>query len=435
VVASIVSPIAEALSFAFAMTWEILWALVIGFALSAVVQAVVSKSEMTRLLPDDSPRSLAIACGLGAASSSCSYAAVALARSIFRRGANFTAAMAFEFASTNLVIELGIILAVLLGWQFTLAEFVGGPIMIAVMALLFKVFLKPELVQVARMQADKGLVGVMEGHAEMDMSVTEGSILSRVTSARGFTAISHYYVMDWASIWKDIAAGLLIAGALAAWVPESFWQSFFLVDHPTLAKIWGPLIGPIVAMLSFVCSIGNVPLAAVLWNGGISFGGVAAFIFADLIVLPILNIYRKYYGRRMSLFLLATFYASMVVAGLIVEVLFQALGLVPDERNAKVVEASVTWNYTTILNILFLALSAGLVVRFLRTGGPEMLRMMGAPSSGDGEASHAAHEAPDPSTGDLGYACPMHPEVRGGPEDRCPKCGMRLERRDDSTPS
>ena len=299
---SITSQIAEALSFAFSMTWEITWALILGFGLSAAVQAVVSKNEMSGLLPDDSPRSLAIACGLGAASSSCSYAAVALARSIFRKGANFTASMAFEFASTNLVIELGIILAVLLGWQFTLAEFVGGPIMIAILAVLFRLFLKPEMVESARVQADKGVAGVMEGHAEMDMSVTGGSILSRVRSARGFTAISHYYVMDWAAIWKDIAAGLLIAGALAAWVPESFWQSFFLVDHPLLAKIWGPLVGPIVAMLSFVCSIGNVPLAAVLWNGGISFGGVAAFIFADLIVLPILNIYRKYYALSLAKF-------------------------------------------------------------------------------------------------------------------------------------
>jgi len=369
----------HALSLAFAMLWEILWALILGFALSGVVQAVVSKGEMSRLLPDDSPRSLGIASGLGAASSSCSYAAVALARSIFRKGANFTAAMAFQFASTNLVIELGVIMAVLLGWQFTLAEFVGGPLMIVFVALLFRAFLRRRLIEAARAQADKGLAGRMEGHADMDMAVTDGSIWSRIRSAKGLTATSHYFVMDWASVWVDITVGLLLAGALGAWVPEAFWQGFFLVDHPLLAKLWGPLVGPVVAVVSFVCSIGNVPLAAVLWNGGISFGGVIAFIFADLIVLPILDIYRRYYGWRMAGFLLATFYAAMVAAGLVVELVFGAVGLVPDERSAKVVAASVTWNYTTILNLVFLALAAVLVVQFLRTGGPAMLKMMGGP--------------------------------------------------------
>jgi uncharacterized membrane protein YraQ (UPF0718 family) len=252
--------------------------------------------------------------------------------------------------------------------------------MIVLLALLFRAFLKPSMVRAAREQADKGLVGVMEGHAAMDMSVTEGSIWSRITSPQGFTAISHYLVMDWASVWKDITGGLLIAGALAAWVPAGFWQGFFLTDHPLLAKLWGPLVGPLVAMLSFVCSIGNVPLAAVLWNGGISFGGVIAFIFADLIVLPILNIYRKYYGPRMSLFLLGTFYLTMAAAGLLVDLLFEALGLVPTTRHAKVVEAHITLNYTSILNILFLALAAVLLERFLRTGGPAMLRMMSAPT-------------------------------------------------------
>jgi uncharacterized protein len=213
----------------------------------------------------------------------------------------------------------------------------------------------------------------------------DGSLLSRLTSSDGLTAISQYFVMDWASVWMDIVGGLLIAGALAAWVPSEFWQSFFLVNHPVIARIWGPIVGPLVAVIAFVCSVGNIPLAAVLWNGGISFGGVIAFIFADLIVLPVLNIYRKYYGLKMAGFLFATFYAAMAVAALIVELLFGVLGLVPAERHARVVEASVTWNYTTWLNIGFLVVAAFLVWRFLRTGGPEMLRMMNKPSA----AGHA----------------------------------------------
>jgi len=423
----VISALARALGFAFGMSWEILWALILGFGLSAVVQAVVSKSEMTHLLPDDSPRSIAIACGLGAASSSCSYAAVALARSIFRKGANFTAAMAFEFASTNLVIELGIILALLMGWRFTLAEFVGGPIMIALLVAVFRLTLKPRMVQDALVHADRGLSGSMEGHAAMDMSVSGGSILERLTSPRGFTAISHYFAMDWAAVWFDVGGGLLIAGALAAWVPAHFWQSFFLVDHPVLAKLWGPLIGPLVAVLSFVCSIGNVPLAAVLWNGGISFGGVVAFIFADLIVLPILNIYRKYYGGRMSLYLLATFYLTMALAGLIVETLFGLVGLIPSTRNAKVIDASVTWNYTTFLNLAFLFLAVVLVVRFLRTNGLSMLRMMGGPPPPAADDVSSSHDHTAPAPGDGTFTCPMHPEVRAEAPGRCPKCGMALE--------
>src|ERR671936_2438070 len=263
------------------MTWELLWALILGFALSGAVQAVVSKREMRRLLPDDSARSLCLATGLGAASSSCSYAAVALARSLFRKGANFTASMAFEFASTNLVVELGIIIALLLGWQFTLGEFVGGPLMIVLMALVFRGFLRRGLVDEARERADRGALGRMEGHAEMDMSVREERPLwRRLTSPAGFTSTADYFVMDWAAILIDIVGGLLIAGALAAWVPESWWQSLFLEDHATLAKFWGPIIGPVVAILSFVCSIGNVPLAAVLWNGGIRLGGGPPLLFS-----------------------------------------------------------------------------------------------------------------------------------------------------------
>ena len=372
-----IEPILHALGLAFAMGWEILWPLILGFTLSAVVQAVVSHSEMSALMPDDRPQTVAIATGLGAASSSCSYAAVALARSIFHKGGNFTAAMTFQMASTNLVAELGIILAVLMGWQFTLAEFIGAPILVVILVILFRLFLTPQLLEGAKRQADKGIAGRMEGHAAMDMSVKEkGSIWHRLWSEDGRTAISHYFVMDWASTWLDIVGGLLIAGALAAWVPHTFWQVFFLSNQPLLAKLAGPVIGPFVAIVSFVCSVGNVPLAAVLWNGGASFGGVIAFIFADLIVLPILDIYRRYYGLKMSLFLLATFYVAMAVASLVVEFVFGALGLVPAEHQARVIAASVSWNYTTVLNIVFLALAALLVWRFARTGGPAMLRMM-----------------------------------------------------------
>ena len=372
----IVAALGHALWMAFAMFWEILWPLILGFGLSAVVQAVVSKSEMTRLLPNDSPKSLAIACGLGAASSSCSYAAVALARSIFRKGADFTAAMAFELASTNLVAELTIIIIVLMGWQFAAAEFLGGPLMVVLMALLFRLFLSRKLVTEASTQADRGLKGKMEGHAEMDMSVTEGSLWQRITSKDGFTATSHYFIMDWHAVWKDIAGGLLIAGALAAWVPHDFWKEFFLVSHPVAAKIWGPIVGPLVAVLSFVCSVGNIPLAAVLWNGGISFGGVIAFIYADLIVLPIINIYRKYYGWKVAGLIVAVFYVAMALAALLIELLFDLLGLIPSQRSAQIVETSISLNYTTVLNVIFLVIAFLLVVRFLKTGGPKMLAHM-----------------------------------------------------------
>ena len=372
----------RALSMAFAMGWQILWPLILGFALSAVVQAVVSHREMARLLPDDRPRTIVKALALGAASSSCSYAAVAIARSLFRKGADFTAAMAFEMASTNLVVELAIIMLVFLGWQFTLAEFIGAPIMVGLLVVLFRRFLGRELLEEAKAQADLGIAGRMEGHAEMDMSITEGgSLWQRITSEQGFTAISHYFVTDWASVWMDIAGGLLISGALAAWVPAEFWQLFFGVDHPLLARLWGPIVGPLVAVISFVCSVGNIPLAAVLWNGGISFGGVIAFILADLIILPILNIYRKYYGWKMAGFLFVTFYAAMAGAALIVELIFDALGLVPAQRNARVVDAAITWDYTTWLNIAFLILAGLLVWRFFNTGGLAMLRMMNKPSA------------------------------------------------------
>jgi len=355
--------------------------------------------------------SIAVATGLGVASSSCSYAAVALARSLFRKGADFTAAMAFEIASTNLVVELGVILALLMGWQFTAAEFVGGPIMIVLLAVLFRLVLKNGLVARAREQAERGVAGSMEGHAAMDMSAPgDGSFLRRLLSRGGLTSVSHVFVMEWAAIWKDLVAGLLIAGAIGAWVPNAFWQGLFLDQHPLLSTIWGPLIGPVVAIVSFVCSIGNVPLAVVLWSGGISFGGVVSFIFADLLILPILNIYRKYYGMKMTLVITGVFYLAMVGAGYVVELLFASTGLIPDRADAQMPDEGITWNYTTWLNLAFLLLAVLLVWRFVRTGGVGMLKMMGGtpdndqhpehPPAVDGTTTHDTGDSPHQSHGD-----------------------------------
>ncbi|HUZ21267.1 MAG TPA: permease [Acidimicrobiales bacterium] len=396
----------HALEVAGGMAWQITWSLILGFVLSAIVQALVKKATIVRLLGDHRPRSLLIASGLGIASSSCSYAAVALARSLFRKGADFVAAMTFEIASTNLVVELGIIMAMLLGWQFTVAEFVGGPIMIVLIALLFRLFLRQRLLDAAHRQADKGLAGQMEGHAAMDMSIeSSASTWRRLRSSAGFTSVAHIFVMEWAAVLRDVVAGLLLAGALGAWVPDSFWRHLFLSAHPLLAKLWGPLLGPVISVFAFVCSIGNVPLAAVLWNGGISFGGVVAFIFADLIIVPILVIYRKYYGTRMMLLIFCTFYLAMAGAGFAVELIFGGAGLVPSTRDATVLHTGVTWDYTSILNIVFLVLAGVLCLRFITTGGYQMLRMMGGrPNAGTdhGVAGGAASPRLDGQVGPEG---------------------------------
>lgn len=378
----VIGAIFQALQFAFFMLWDVLWPLALGFSLSAVIQTVVSKAAVVRALGSFTPRGVAFACGFGAASSSCSYASVAVARALFRKGASFANAMIFEFASTNLVLELGLILLVLLGWQFLAAEFVGGLLMIAFLVIAFKLTLSQRMVESARQHAERGIVGKMEGHGAMDMSITEGPFFQRLFSARTFTAISHYFYMDVYSLVVDLGVGFLIAGALAAWVPMSFWNAFFLTGQPALARFWDPLIGPIIAMLSFVCSIGNVPVAAVLWNGGISFGGVISFLFADLIILPILNIYRKYYGSHVAIYLLIVSYVSMALAGFLIAEVFQILGLAPAHHAIAVFQSNPTWNATTYLNIFFLILMAIFGWRFLRTGGPAMLRAMDLPPEG-----------------------------------------------------
>lgn len=368
--------IADALRLAFTMFWQVLWPLALGFLLSAVAETLVSKRAISRVLGRPSPRSVALAATFGAASSSCSYAAVSVARTLFRKGADFGNAIIFEFASTNLVFELGLVLLFLLGWQFLTAEFSGGIVMVVLLAVLFRLTLRPGLVRSAQEQAARGRLGRMEGHGAMDMSVTDGPFVRRLFSARAHTAISHYFFMNFYSLWSDLLIGFLIAGALGAWVPDSFWSTLFLTGHGAWSVVWGALIGPLIAMISFVCSVGNVPLAAVLWRGGISFAGAISFIFADLIILPILNIYRKYYGARASAYLFVVSFVTMAVAGLIVDAVFTALNAVPANRNVTIFATAISWNYDTFLNIGFLLLIAVLGIRFLRTGGVAMLKEM-----------------------------------------------------------
>lgn len=364
----------------FTMFWDVLWQLILGFTLSGIVQAFVSHKTLAKTLGGNSPRNLTLASLFGIASSSCSYAAVALARSLFQKGASFTAAMVFQLASTNLVIELGIILIVLMGWQFAAAEYLGGIVMVIIIALLFHFTLTSRLVASAKKQAERGLVGKMEGHASMDMSVSNSnSQNAKQKISEAIIAVANYFVMDWASVWVDIVIGFLIAGTLTVLVPHSFWQTFFLVHDPRLAAIEGPLVGPLVAIFSFVCSVGNVPLAAVLWQGGISFGGVVSFIFADLIILPILDIYRKYYGWKMMSYIFVTFYITMAVAGYAIELLFSLFHIIPTDRNITVFTAGIQWNYTSWLNTIFLLVAAILVYFFIKNGGLPMLKMMDKP--------------------------------------------------------
>jgi uncharacterized protein len=332
----------------FFMFWETLWALVLGFGLSGAVQAFVSRSEMERLLGRSGPREIARASLLGAASSSCSYAASAMAKTLFQRGAAFVSSMVFMFASTNLVIELGIVLWVLIGWEFALAEFVGGVIMIVLFSLAGRLVVRREEVDAAR-----------AGLGEADVRAPGGG-RPRPTSLAGWADAASYTLADAKMLRKEMAAGYLVAGFLAVLVPTSFWHDVFISGHGFWTSLENVVVGPFIAIASFVCSVGNVPLAAALWHGGISFGGVISFVFADLITLPLLLIYRRYYGGRLTLKLLAIFWAVMSAAGLAVEYLFRAATIEPSKRPEVVAPTGFHWNYTTYLDIVFLAVFAAL---------------------------------------------------------------------------
>jgi uncharacterized membrane protein YraQ (UPF0718 family) len=350
---------------AFLMAWEVWWALVLGFAISAIVQAWVPRERIESALSGTGPRPLTLATGLGAASSSCSYAAIAIARSLFAKGASAVTALAFQFASTNLVWELGLVLWVLIGWQFTVAEYAGGIVMIVLMALLLRLFVSPRLEAQAREHAEQAEGGHQHHAAGEQLSWRE-----RLTSARAWSDVAHNFRGDWQMLWKEITLGFLLAGFVAQ-LGDDFFNGLFIQDGPPgLRAIENVVVGPIIAVLSFVCSVGNVPLAAVLWSGGISFGGVLAFLFADLIVVPIIAIYIKYYGRAFAARITALMFVTMVAAALAVDAVFSALGLVPDgpRPSRGDIFGSIELNYKLALNLLGVAIFAALFGLTVRRG-------------------------------------------------------------------
>jgi uncharacterized protein len=352
----VIAKLGDGLWNAFLMAWVVWWALVLGFLISAIVQAWVPRERVESALSGEGLAPLAKATGLGAASSSCSYAAIAIGRSLFAKGAGVAAALAFQFASTNLVWEIGLVLWVLIGWQFALAEFVGGIVMILLMWALLRLFVSRRLEQQARRHAQR-----VATTTEQQSSGEPVSWRERITSPSSWSEVARYFRRDWSMLWREITLGFLLAGFIAL-LGDDFFNGLFLGDAPTAVQtIWGALIGPVIAVLSFVCSVGNVPLAAVLWSGGISFAGVMAFIFADLIVLPIIAVYRAYYGTAFALRIVALMFLTMVLAALVIDLTFGALGLIPSERpSTDDVFGTIQLDYKAVLNALGLLIFAAL---------------------------------------------------------------------------
>jgi uncharacterized protein len=363
-----VSKIGDGFWNAFLMAWEVWWALVLGFAISAIVQAWVPRERIERALSGDGAGPVLRATGLGAASSSCSYAAIAIAKSLFQKGASAASALAFQFASTNLVWELGLVLWVLIGWQFTLAEYLGGFVMIALMWALLRLFVSRSLEEQAREHATHADAGHQHHSAGNDALTWR----ERLTSASAWSDVAHNFRGDWQMLYREIASGFVLAGFIAL-LGDDFFNGLFL-EHSsnTVQVLWGAVIGPLIAVLSFVCSVGNVPLAAVLWSGGISFAGVMAFIFADLIVLPILIAYRKYYGTSFALRITALMFVTMVLAALAIDLLFSGLGLIPSGRpSTSDVFGSIQVNYKLVLNVVATAIFVALMWLTVRRGATD----------------------------------------------------------------
>jgi uncharacterized protein len=357
--ADVLSTIAEGFEQSFLMAYEVWWALVLGFAISGIVQAWVPRERIQATLSGGGPKPIAWATGLGAASSSCSYAAIAIAKSLFQKGASAASALAFQFASTNLVWELGLILWVLLGWQFTLAEYAGGLIMIVLMSVLLRAFVSPRLEEQARRHAQEADAGHQHDHG--NTSEEKLSRRERLLSSSSWTEVAANFRGDWQMLWKEISIGFLLAGFIGL-LGDDFFNSLFITGAPGWVNaLENVIVGPLIAVLSFVCSVGNIPLAAVLWSGGISFAGVMAFIFADLIVLPIVLAYRKYYGWNFTLRIVALMLLTMIVAALAVDGLFGAAGLIPTTRPSRDdIFGTVELDYKLVLNLFGLVVFAAL---------------------------------------------------------------------------
>jgi uncharacterized protein len=381
------SQVGTALEDAFLMAWEVWWALVLGFAISAIVQAWVPRGRIEAALSGDGPRPLLWATGLGAASSSCSYAAIAIGKSLFQKGASAAAALAFQFASTNLVWELGLVLWVLIGWQFTLAEYAGGLLMIALMTLLLRAFVSPALEDAARRHAQDAESGHQHHAAGAEMPLRE-----RLTSVSAWSDVAHNFRGDWQMLWKEITIGFLLAGFVGL-LGNDVFNTLFLSDAPgPVAAVENVIVGPLIAILSFVCSVGNVPLAAVLWSGGISFGGVMAFIFADLVILPIIVVYQKYYGWSFALRITALMLVTMAAAALVIDGLFTLLGLVPDARPTRDdIFASIGLDYKLVLNVLGLVIFAALFGLTMRRGATDPVCGMKVDRAKAPRLEHAGH--------------------------------------------
>lgn len=335
--------------------WMAFWAFGLGYLISSMIQVFVTRERMRKTMGKDGPKSIGLATFFGFISSSCSFAALSTTRSLFSKGAGLAPAMAFMLASTNLVIELGIVIGVFLSWQFVVGEYVGGIILILLSWLLIKVFATDGLIKQAREHAREQEDGDGDNGSK--------SWKELMTSKDGWVQVAKKYCMEWSMVWKDVTIGFTVAGIIAVFVPESFFQSLFIgsgsKDLNFLEVLAQTAIGPVAAFFTFIGSMGNIPLAAVLFGNGVSFAGVIAFIFSDLVVFPVLRIQAQYYGWKMALFLLAILFASLVAASLILHYAFDLLGYLPETSNAKSVTDREYFkvNYGLFLNLAFIGLT------------------------------------------------------------------------------